>query len=121
MKDQIIDFQKGVYVGEHSNNQTLQGYVSALQECMERFAKKQIIEKWVCTSTFGFGEGYNERRDVLCLDFGSNVLTWVNRAFLKDGENLRPFMQLANKFDHIPVGGKFLIEDFVNHLKTKLN
>jgi hypothetical protein len=115
--ERIIDFSNGVYIGQHTSNKTLLGYISALEECMVRYAKKTTVERWVCTSTFG--EGYNESRVIYTLDTqSSDVLAYVNRAFLKSDNTLRPYMEYQHSFSDIPSGGTFRIEDYVNFLKT---
>ena len=79
----IIDFnhETGIhtYCGQHLTNQTIQGYILALEEMCARYAKKETIRNWVCTSTFGFGEGHYEAREVMCLDLGSDYSS-VNRV-----------------------------------------
>ena len=116
----IIDYHNQIYIGKYSQTHTLNGYINALEECMYKYAKKTFVEKWICTSTFGFGEGYNQRREIYTLDGGSNVLVYINRAFTKKDDTLRVFMRQSSKFDNIPNGGKFYLEDFINYLKTKI-
>lgn len=110
----IIDPLNGVYIGKHSINQTLSGFINALEECMYKFTKKCRVETWVCTSTFVFGDGHYNSRDIYCFGFGSDLLMWINRAF----PSCKEYAKMQDYFNNIPSGGKFLLEDYINHLKT---
>jgi hypothetical protein len=119
MSTKIIDFNAQIYIGQHVENQTLAGYVAALSEVVSRYAKKYDCSRWVCTSTFGMGEGYREIYTVLGWKFGEgDVFGYVNRAFKNAG--IEEEIKSYQKFNHVPSGGVFEVSSFIDHLKMKL-
>lgn len=117
-QEKIIDWTAQIYIGEYTKEQTLSGYIKALSEVIDRYAKPYTVESWVCTSTFGFGEGYRKREEVKGWKFGEgNVFSYVNRAFR--GADLEEFQSAWQNFSHVPVGGVFEASSFLTYLKTK--
>jgi hypothetical protein len=116
----LINWKDQIYIGKHTSNQTLEGYANALAEVIERYAKPYRCSRWVCTSTFGFGEGHRENYDVKGWKFGEgDVFGYVNRAFKNAG--IENEIKAYQNFNHIPSGGVFEASNFLNYLKSKLN
>lgn len=112
----IVDHTRGVYIGLHADNQTASGYISALEDVATKYGKKTMSSRWVCTSSFGYGEGYRESYEIIGFDLYNDALTYVNRAFNFDG--LSELQSHAQYFNNIPSGGYMEVSSYIQRLKT---
>lgn len=116
----LIDWNNQIYIGEHTQNQNLEGYVNALSDVVESYGKNRTCSVWVCTDTFGFGKGYNHTYEVKGFGlYDTDVFAYVNRAFRNAGIDSE--IRLWQNFNNIPTGGFFEASRFVDCLKEKLN
>lgn len=115
----IVDHMRGIYIGIYADNQTVSGYISALEEVADKYGKKTTSTRWVCTSTFGFGEGYRDTYEIIGFDLYNDALAYVNRAF--DFEGLKQLQSHAQYFNNIPSGGYMEVSGYIEMLKSITN
>jgi len=112
----MIDWRNEIYIGEHANDQTIKGYILALEEVVSRYAHDHTLTRWVCTSRFGMGEGYRESYSVKGWSFSQgDEYCYVNRAF--NTPEVKAYIRRSSDFNHIPSGGVFEASKFLSYLK----
>lgn len=115
----IFDWSKQIYTGSIQPENTLQSYINALTEVMNRYARDSTRREWVQTCyNEGHEAGYYVTHKIKALD--PIMIAYINRVF-SEFPDIKKYLHLMHNFNYMPYGGGFSISGYIDRLKLELS